>query len=290
MMRIVTRTLLCQLTDSEKVQIGNSLVSKMKEIEITKADKARDVAKHNARLKDLRAEEKRLFNAYDVGAEEREVECVEEPGEGGTVRVFRRDTGEYLEDPNSGTEKQPELPFRRPGKACEGCGNADGTHHPTCFVAQANGVDAGADDDEPSSAQPGKHRMDLSHVAPAEEPADAPKTRWGFDPTGVPHAMTAGQAAHFLAGKHTEVEDGGERFEILRLARPGWQPSAKGAEDAEADEPQPETEDAPDYTEAAEIADEQMASGDRPEADESETPKRKRGRPSRKSTTGAEAE
>lgn len=287
-MRIVHRTLLCQLTDAEKVQIGNSLVSKMKEIEITKADKARDVAKRNARLKDLRAEEKRLFNSYDVGAEEREVECVEEPGEGGTIRVFRRDTGEYLEDPNAGAAKQLEIPMARPGKACEGCGLADGTHHPDCFVGQANGVEGDDDDDPREAVRPGTHRMDLSHVEPAEEPADAPKTRWGFDEAGLRHPMTDGQAARFLAGKHVEVEDGGERFEILRVARAGWQPSAEGG-----DEPAPvsDDDDAPDYTEAAEIAAEQADAGEKPEeADESEAPKRKRGRPARKSTSGAEAE
>ena len=146
-MRNVTRLLLCTLTADEKVKIADSLTTKMAEISIVEADKRKAVADHNASLKKLRGERDRMFDSYRNGAEEREVECREEDVGDGTVRTIRLDTGEYVEP---GPMRQQELPLARPGKACEGCGNADGTHHPSCFVGQVNGgiVDPSDGDDD----------------------------------------------------------------------------------------------------------------------------------------------
>jgi hypothetical protein len=149
-MRTVTRTLLCTLTAEEHNRVYAAHCAKLKEIELVQNEKRAAVSTHNATLKELRAEERRLFAAADVGAEEREVECREEDAGDGTIRVFRTDTGEWLEDPRQGAERQQELPLTRPGRACEGCGNADGTHHPSCFVGQVNGgiVDPSDGDDD----------------------------------------------------------------------------------------------------------------------------------------------
>lgn len=153
-MRITTRLLPVALTESERLAIGESVEAKATEIEIVEADKRAAVAKHNSALKELRGELSRLRTNFRNHSEEREVECREEPGEGGTIRVIRLDTGEFVgdvrEEGADGDERQLGLPIIRPGKACEGCGNADGTHHPSCFVGQVNGgiVDPSDGDDD----------------------------------------------------------------------------------------------------------------------------------------------
>jgi len=200
-MRTVTRLLPVLLTDSEKVAIGDSLVAKMTEIDIVEADKREQVARHNKSLKELRAERDRLRKSYETGAEEREVECREEPGPDGTIQVMRLDTGEIIgtvDEKGEGEvkgepaeEKRQGSLFERPGKACEGCGNADGTHHPECFVAIANGATppaaAAEDDDDGDEEFDEAMRVAEEQLETGERPEDGtpPKKRRARRANGV---------------------------------------------------------------------------------------------------------
>lgn len=154
----VTRMIPFPLSDESKARLGEQLACKLAEKGNTEAEKRTAVASANETLKALATVILELSESIRTSTQMREVKCLERPGiVNGMVEVWRTDTGELLEtiplDEADGEHEQPALPFvTRPGKACEGCGLADGNHRSECFVAIANGGKgtAGADEADES--------------------------------------------------------------------------------------------------------------------------------------------
>lgn len=129
----VTRELPVKLTDEEKSKLGTRLCVHLAEEELEQAAKRRAVQESNERLKEIRKNVLRVRGAIETGSEIRDVQCLERPGAvNGTFELVRLDTGEIVETETdverAARDNQQELPLTRPGKACEHCGMADGTH------------------------------------------------------------------------------------------------------------------------------------------------------------------
>jgi hypothetical protein len=181
----VVREIPFPLADEQKARIGEHLAGKLSEKAIIEAGKRSAIAAANEQLKEINADITRLSDSIRTSTEMREVECIERPGlVNGAIEVVRCDTGEVLETINADEAEydhaQPGLPFaklQRPGKACDVCSHADGSHHPDCASLKADIAedDFDADDFADDSVDPGPDYETARAIADgAPAPNDQP--------------------------------------------------------------------------------------------------------------------
>lgn len=174
----------------------------------------------------------------------------------------------------------PNAPPALPGKACEGCGNCDGHHHPDCTVDRGEPEDAGDVLRNPGGGVTldshgfvgAEVKADGTLVQHLQIPTPAPKNRVGKGSDGKRYPITEEEAARCLAGK-TVVVDVDDCISVDIVGVEKLEPVVyEVTEDDDADlEDGDAGPDEDDYAEsaalaeAAEIAAQQLASGETPE-------------------------
>lgn len=282
--RMPTKTMIkhldVELTQEEWKLRGREHGDILEQIAELDAEKKRQAEAYKEQLGKLEARRGELVRILRAGAEKRPIECeIEQDFARGVHLVWRTDKergepGALVEKiPMTSEERQVSLPLPKgakqqelptapetpalPGKACEGCSMADGNHHPDCTVV--NGEPEEPVEPAPPAAEITEDGELVHHMQlPA---AVQPKTRIGFDGEGREHAITEAEAEAFFAGKAVFVTtEDGENVDVVRVTRP-TPPSPE--DDA------PPSSDVPDvdYSEAAQIAAEQVEAGAAPEVE-----------------------
>lgn len=107
-----TRSLMCTLTEAERLARGSELATILGHEEDLELKKAEYIANHKDSAKVLEVQRKRLARAVNLGAEPRETRCAWVPDFAHKAMVlYRQDTGEQIESrPMTADELQAELP------------------------------------------------------------------------------------------------------------------------------------------------------------------------------------